>query len=274
MRLTLHKLAQKSLKDERLREMATFPMALEGHDLRNVPAWLGMWSYVEQNFGSWTVPGGMGALADVLAARLQTRGVKVLLSTPALDLEVAAGRVRGVRTDAGVVDADHVVVAVDPRRLPALAPLVSRTMPVIPPVVCHVGLVGNVPDLPPEVVLHGDPMLVVRTGGVAPDGARAWTILGRGRLAEDVVHALHRGGIRVRDQVEVRVDRSPRELVEQWGGSPYGVLWQGRSTVTRRLGPTTPVAGVYVAGAHATPGAGLPSVGLSAALVAQSIGPA
>ena len=273
-RLTLHKLAQKTLKDERLREMATFPMALEGHDLRNVPAWLGMWSYVEQNFGAWTVPGGMGALAEVLTSRLRTRGVEVLLSTAALDLEVAGGRVHGVRTGQGVVEADHVVVAVDPRRLPALAPLVERTMPVIPPVVCHLGIVGHVPDLPHEVVLHGDPMLVVRTGGVAPDGAHAWTVLGRGRLAEDVVNVLQRGGIRVRDQVEVRVDRSPRELVEQWGGSPYGVLWQGRSTVTRRLGPTTPVPGVYLAGAHATPGAGLPSVGLSAALVAQSIGPA
>ena len=174
----------------------------------------------------------------------------------------------------GEVDADHVVVAIDPRRLPALAPYVERTMPAIPPVVCHLGVVGEVPDLPHEVVLHGDPMLVLRTGGTAPDGAHAWTLLGRGRLAEDIVTALHRGGIRVRDLVEVRVDRSPRELVESWGGSPYGVLWQGRSTVTRRLGPTTPIPGVYAAGAHATPGAGLPSVGLSAALVAQVIGPA
>lgn len=273
-RLTLHKLTQKALKDERLREMAGFPMALEGHDLRNVPAWMGMWTYVEQNFGAWTVPGGMGSLAEVLTARLRTRGVTVHLSTQVLDLELAGGRVAGVRTEAGEVDADHVVVAIDPRRLPALARLVERTMPAIPPVVCHLGLVGAVPDLPREVVLHGDPMLVLRTGGQAPEGAHAWTVLGRGKLAEDIVTALHRGGIRVRDQVEVRVDRSPRQLVEQWGGSPYGVLWQGRSTVTRRLGPTTPVPGVFMAGAHATPGAGLPSVGLSAALVAQCIGPA
>jgi UDP-galactopyranose mutase len=273
-RLTLHKLTQKAFKDERLRQMAGFPTALEGHDPRNVPAWMGMWTYVEQNFGVWTVPGGMGSLAETLTSRLATRGVEVLLSTPVLDLELSSGRVAGVRTAHGHLDADHVVVAIDPRRLPALAPLVERTMPAIPPVVCHLGLVGQVPDLPHEVVLHGDPMLVLRTGGQAPDGAHAWTVLGRGRLAEDIVTALHRAGIRVRDQAEVRVDRSPRELVEAWGGSPYGVLWQGRNTVTRRLGPTTPVPGVLMAGAHATPGAGLPAVGLSAALVAQSVGPA
>ncbi len=273
-RLTLQKLTQKTLKDDRLRQIACYPMALEGHDLRNVPAWMGMWTYVEQNFGAWTIPGGMGSLAEALAARLQTRGVTVLLSTTALDLELSGGRVAGVRTEMGVIEADHVVCAIDPRRLPALAQLVVRTMPVIPPVTCHIGLVGEVPDLPSEVVIHGDPMVVLRTGGQAPAGAHAWTLLGRGRLAEDIVTVMHRGGIRVRDQVEVRVDRSPRQLVEEWGGSPYGVLWQGRNTVTRRLGPTTPVPGVYAAGAHATPGAGLPSVGLSAALVAQAIGPA
>ncbi len=273
-RLTLHKVLQKSFKDERLRDVAAYPMTLEGHDLRNVPAWLGMWTYVEQRFGSWTVPGGMGSLADALASRLETRGVTVLLSTAALDLELSGGRAVGVRTASGVVDADHVVCAVDPRRLPALAPFVDRTMPAIPPVVCHVGVVGTVPDLPAEVVLHGDPLLVLRTGGTAPSGAHAWTILGRGRLAEDIVTALQRKGIRVRDQVEVRVDRSPLELVQAWGGSPYGVLWQGRNTVARRLGPRTPIDNVVMAGAHATPGAGLPSVGLSSALVAQVIGPA
>ena len=71
-----------------------------------------------------------------------------------------------------------------------------------------------------------------------------------------------------------RIDRSPRDLVEAWGGSPLGVLWQGRATVRHRLGPDTPVPGVFAAGAHATPGAGLPFVGLSAALVAQAVGPA
>jgi UDP-galactopyranose mutase len=235
---------------------------------------MGMWTYVERNLGTWTVPGGMGSLADALAARLQTRGVTVLLSTAALDLEISGERVAGVRTEQGTVGADHVVVAIDPRRLPALAPLVGQTMPAIPPVIAHVGIVGDVPELPHEVVLHGDPTLVLRTGGAAPPGAHAWTILGRGRLSEDIVTAVQRAGIRIRDLVEVRVDRSPRDLVEQWGGSPYGVLWQGRKTVTRRLGPTTPVTGVLMAGAHATPGAGLPSVGLSASLVAQVIGPA
>jgi phytoene dehydrogenase-like protein len=273
-REVLHRRLRRTLRDERLRLVAGHPFVADGHDLRNVPAWLGVTAYVEQRFGAWTVAGGMAAVGEALARRLATRRVTVLTSTTVRDLVLRGGRVVAVATDAGEVEADVVVCAIDPRRLPTLAPLVERTMPAIPPVVTHLGLRGDVPSLPHEVVLHGDPMLVVRTGGRAPEGGHAWTVLGRGRLAEDLLVALARQRIDVRDHVVTRIDRSPRDLVDAWGGSPLGVLWQGRSTVRRRLGQDTPVPGVYAAGAHATPGAGLPFVGLSAALVAQAIGPA
>jgi UDP-galactopyranose mutase len=178
-----------------------------------------------------------------------------------------------VETDKGTVDADIVVCAVDPRALPCLAPHVERTMPAIPPVVCHLGIVGDVPDLPHEVVLHGNPTLVIRTNGTAPAGAAAWTVLGRGRLAEDVLTAMARAGIDVREQVEVRVDRSPLDQVEELAGSSYGVLWQGRATIDRKLA-ATPFEGVYAAGVHAAAGAGLPFGGLAAAVVAERIGSA
>jgi len=275
-RLTLDKLVQRDLrKDVRLQQIATFAATMDGLTLRDAPAWLGMWSYLEQNFGVWTAPGGMHTLAEALTDRLGTRGVTVHTGIEAADLELEGNRVRAVRTTTGdLIEADHVVVAIDPRRLPALARYVDATMPAIPPVVCHIGLVGDVPDLPHEVVIHGDPLLVLRTGGKAPAGAHAWTILGRGKIAEDIVTALHRTGIRIRDLVEVRVDLSPRQLVEQWHGSPYGVLWQGRRTFSRMLGPRTPYDGAYVVGAHTPLGPGLPSVGLSSALVAQLIGAA
>ncbi len=272
-RSTLHRAATKAFKDERLRALATIGAVMDGHDPRNVPAWMGMWSYVEQNFGVWTVPGGMGFLAEAMTKRLVERKVHVLLGTTALDLRTDGERVVGVRTDQGNVDADIVVVAVDPRRLPALAPHVARTMPAIPPVVCHLGLEGDVPDLPDELVLHGNPTLVVRTNGTAPGVGAAWTILGRGRLSEDIVVALARHKIDVRPQVRVRVDRSPRDQVEELSGSAYGLLWQGRATIDHKLG-ATPQSGVHAVGAHVAAGAGLPFVGLSAAVVAERIGPA
>lgn len=274
-RETLHRRLRRTFRDERLRLIAGHPFAAAGHDLRNVPAWAGLTAYLEQRFDAWTVPGGMHVLGTALARRLATRRVTVLLDTEVRDLLVESGRVRGVRTALGLLEADVVVCGIDPRRLPAIAGLVQRTMPAIPPVTCHLGLLDEgLPDLAHEVVLHGDPTLVVRTGGTAPEGRAAWTVQGRGRLAEDVVLALARAGVDVREQLLTRVDLSPRDLVEQWHGSPLGVLWQGRGTVRRRLGPRTPVEGLYAVGAHATPGSGLPYVGLSAALVAQCVGPA
>ena len=273
-REVLHKRLRRTFRDDRLRMVAGHPFVAEGHDLRNVPAWAGVTAYVEQRFGAWTITGGMAALATALGNRLVTRRVTVETGTAATDLVLREGRVVAVRTASGDVDADVVVCAIDPRRLPALAGHVRRTMPAIPPVVSYLGLEGDVPDLRHEVVLHGDPMLVVRPGGTAPDGCSAWTVHGRGRLAEDLLSALARHRVDVRAHVVTRLDCSPRDLVERWGGSPMGVLWQGRATVRQRLGPTTPVRGVYAAGAHATPGGGLPFVGLSAALVAQAVGPA
>ena len=273
-RQSLRRSLRRAFRDERLRLVAGHPFVAEGHDLRDVPGWLGVTAYVEQRFGAWTLVGGMATLATALERRLATRRVEVHTGTEVRDLVVRGGRVVAVATPAGEVDADVVVCTVDPRRLPALATYVERTMPAIPPFVSHVGLEGPVPELPPELVLHGDPLLVVRPGGRAPEGHAAWTVHARGKLLEDVLVALARHGVDVRSQVVARVERSPRELVEHWGGSPLGVLWQGRATVRRRLGPATPVAGVYAAGAHATPGSGLPFVGLSAALVAEAVGPA
>ena len=272
-RETLHRRLRKRLGDERLRLVAAHPFVVDGHDLRDVPAWAGLTAYLEQRFGAWAFTGGTEAMLAALVRRLGTRRVEVVRAR-VVDVVVRGGRVAGVRTSTGDLDADVVVCAIDPRRLPALADSVRGTTPAIPAATTYLGLEGEVRDLPHELVVHGDQTLVVRTLGRAPDGHHAWTLLTRGRPSGDPVAALARHGVDVRDQVVSRVDLSPRELVDLWGGSPLGVRWHGRGTVRERLGPRTPIEGVYAAGAHATPGAGLPFTGLSAALVAQVVGPA
>jgi UDP-galactopyranose mutase len=140
--------------------------------------------------------------------------------------------------------------------------------------VTHLGLAATVPDLAREVVVHDEGVVTVRTDGTAPEGKAAWTLLIRGRVDADVLGLLARRGIDVRDAVETRIDRSPRELVEHYSGSPLGVLWQGRKTLRDRLSTATPLPQVYAAGAHTGGGGWVPFVGLTAALVAQEIGPA
>lgn len=291
-RTSLHRHVRSTLGDRRLRQVAVHAAVVEGHDPRQVPAWVGVTAYLEQRFGVWTVAaedGGMAALADVLAARMATRRVDVRLRTRATDVVVRDGRAVAVAVvdadgTAAEVRADVVVCAVDPRRLPVLAGHVARTVPSLPAPAAYVGVRCDADDTTglagpeepaPETVVHGkEVVFTVTAGGRAPEGHRSLVVRARGRVHEDVVDALSREDVDLRRRVVRRVDLSPREQVERWGGSPWGVLWQGRGTVTARLGPTTPVPGVLAVGAHATPGAGLPFVALSAGLVAQAVGPA
>ncbi|UDY22502.1 phytoene desaturase family protein [Nocardioides sp. Kera G14] len=261
-------------RDKRLREVAALPFEVAGHNVRDVPAWAGLTAYLEQRFGAWRPVGGMAALREVLIDRLETRRVSVV-SAMATDVVVEGGRAVGVRTTEGDVDADVVVVAIDPRSLPALEPLTTSTMPVMPPTIVHLGLVGDLPEITTDVVLHGEPLVVVRPGGRAPDGATAWTLLVRGQILEDIDLVLWRHGIKIKpEQIVAEHRRSPAQLVGQWHGSPSGVVWGGRTTTFQRVGPRTPIPNVYAAGAASVSGDGLPFVGLSAALVAAAIGAA
>ena len=149
-RESLQRRLRRSLRDPRARLVAAYPFQADGHDLRDVPAWAGLTAYLEQRFGAWAAAGGTGVLLEALVRRLDTRGVDVV-PAGAVDVVVRGGRAVAVSTTRGELDADVVVCAVDPRRLPTLAPLVSRTTPAIPPVVSHVGLEGEVRDLPQEL---------------------------------------------------------------------------------------------------------------------------
>lgn len=260
----------RELPDARLRDVALQPAIAGGHDPRRVPAWCGLTAYLEQRFGAWTVPGGLARVSEVLGARLRTRGVTVLTGTRVTDLVVRGDRVHGVRTHAvAEIAADAVVCAVDPRTLPALAGTVRPAPSAAPPWVTHLAVADPPADLAAEIVLPDG--VVLHTTGRAPAGHGAWTLHQRGNRPTDPAALLARHGIDA--EILRRVDRSPTDQVARWGQSPLGLRWRGRRTIADRLGPLTPLPGLYAAGAFAAPGAGVPFVGLSAALVAQALHP-
>lgn len=269
-RRTLAARLRTAFADQRLRDVAAYPLLAGGQDPRRVPEWLGVASYLEQRFGAWGITGGMGTLANAMTRRLATRRVAVHTATRVHDITVRGGRAVGVATSSGEYDAEVVVCGIDPRLVPALAPYVRRTSVVAPPRVVHLGLAGEEGPEPAEIVLHGSPTLIVRTGVEAPPGRRAVTVLAPAGSPIDVGGALAARGLEVRDRIVTRLEGD--EMSAGPTSSPMGVAWRGRATVRRRLGPATPVPGAYLVGAHATPGAGLHFVGLSAAMVAEAVG--
>ena len=267
--------------------MVAVSFELAGSAVRDVPAFGAVEPYVERTFGLWAPAGGMACLSDVLATRLEERGVEVRLTTEAARLawdERLAGVV-GVETRDGIMlDADAVVCAIDARRvladlLPAQAAprarrVFEKATPAIPPAIVHLGLSGEVPALPPEVVLHGEPVVTVHTGGHAPTGHHAWTVQVRGSSTEDVVTTLARRGVDVRGQVVARVERSTADVAGENAGSPYGLAWDGYRNYARRAALIAPVPGLHLVGASVHPGPGVAYAAWGAAHAAARVGPA
>ncbi len=273
-RRSLQSRLRRDLSDPRLRALAAQPARALGGDPRSAPGWWAVWPYVEQRFGGWLPEGGMPALATALADRLAVRRVEVHLATPALDVILRGGRPVGVRTAAGDLDADVVVCAVEPCGIPALAGYDYGGAGRGPGWTTRLGLVAADEDDVPERVHHGADDLTVQVGGpasgAAPAGSVAWTV--RSTRPGDPLTRLAAAVVDVRDRVLVRHDPVPTEPVGS--GRTVGAGRRSRRRELGAWGPRTPVPGLYAAGAHAAPGPGLPSVGLSAALVAQVIGPA
>ena len=237
-RETLHKRLRRSLRDPRARLVAAYPFEADGHAPPR-RACLGRAHVVPRaalrrvgrGRRDRRTPGGAGTPARHPRCR---RRAGIARSTSSY-ATVERQRSRRAAASSTPTSSSVPSTRVGSRRWRRTS---RARRPAIPPVLCHVGLEGEVRDLPHELVVHGEPLLDGPHG--RPRLPRAdmpgrWPAAGgspRTSLA-----ALARHGLDVRAQVVTRLDRSPRELVEQWGGTPLGVQWQGRGTVRRRLGP-------------------------------------
>ena len=152
------------------------------------------------DFGAWTVPGGLAAVGVALAQRLTTRGVDVQPGSRPRDVVVRGGRAVAVATDAAGRRRRRGRVRHRPTPPPGAggarpahdAGAPARGLPPRPRRRRSLaGPRGGAPRRPDAGRAHR---------GLAPRRAgAAWTVHGRGRLAEDVVVALARAGIDVRD---------------------------------------------------------------------------
>lgn len=260
--------ARRGFKDHRLRAVLLDDVRAQGQSTRATPAFAMVKHYVERGFGRWRVDGGMPALLAALERRLEERRVDVRLAVRAHDVALGAGRVHAVETDVGRIDADVVVWAA-PVPPPATPPYDG--LPLIPQAVTHLGLTLDAPDLPPDTVLHDNPVVSIHTGGSSPLGYRTWTVEHSGAGGEDVLRTLSRRGLNVADFVVARLDRSPTDLLIE-SGPAYGWQWQGWRSGLDRPGIVAAADGLFMVGASAHPGPSLELVGLGAAAAATAIG--
>lgn len=248
------------LPDERLAKMVLNPLRLAGQDRVVTPGFTAVSHYIERNFGRWRFSGGLPALADALEARLAERKVTIALSELAHELVRNGDQVTGVVTDTRTIQADIVVWCAPNWPTPLPAP---RTMQIIPASRTFVTLSAPAPEMPEEILVHANPPIRLFSGGNG-----AWTI--EHRSGEDVLDALVRFGIDLREHVTSRTDFTPSDLVRL---GHWGWAWQGLSTAWELPG-VAPSGGLYFAGAHAHPGGTLEAIGMATAAIAEDVGPA
>ena len=86
-----------------------------------------------------------------------------------------------------------------------------------------------------------------------------------------------RRGFDVRDRLlwhEVRTPADLQAATRAPGGSIYGTSSNGARAAFLRPANASPIPGLFLVGGSAHPGGGLPLVGMSAAIVAELVGPA
>ncbi|MEV4555920.1 NAD(P)/FAD-dependent oxidoreductase [Kitasatospora sp. NPDC049285] len=248
--------------------------------------------YMEQSFGVWSVDGGLRALAEAVFARCERRGVEFRFDTPVRGLELADGRVAGVRTDDGVLPADAVLSAVPGLGVePPAEPAPGRFTVLLaldgarPPGTAHrtvlhaadgaaearaVFAERTLPARPTVQVLRpDDPALVpgpdteAVTLTVTVPADLPLTDAAREAYADQLLAHLADGGLELRDRLRWRETRVT-------GSVPPPSLAGGRLAQANE----SAVPGLYRIGGHAHPGGGLARVGMSASITAGLLGPA
>lgn len=110
----LRDLGRRYLGDERLVTLLDRYATYTGSDPRRAPAVFATVPFMEQHYGAWHVAGGLGQLAEALAARCRYLGVELRFGADVEKVTLARGRVSGVRLrDGSELPADAVVANCD-----------------------------------------------------------------------------------------------------------------------------------------------------------------
>lgn len=111
--LSLDRELHRHFDDERMRLAFSFQSKYLGMSPFRCPSLFSILAFLEYDSGVWHPVGGCGAVPTSMASIARRMGVKVRLGEGVEEMLFEGRRVRGIRTSAGVYDADAVVVNAD-----------------------------------------------------------------------------------------------------------------------------------------------------------------
>ena len=278
---TLRSFNSQLLSDQRLIKIAEYFAKRLGSDPRNMPAAAATETFVEQNFGSLHVAGGLRKLADALYTRCVDLGVRFEFSSSVTPV-VSEGKVTGVYTQDGAdIRGDFVVISddtADPKQEAlVLLAVAGKTNGILHHNVwfgeksqgdlSSADIYACVPDdqhmSPPDAEAWGIRIPRENIGGLNLVGED------HSELIEAVVNELAKRGCDLRSRVLWSTTVMPTK-----SAGPYRSRDLGRLGQLRAPQNITPIEGLFTVGPSVHPGPSLSFVAIGANIVAEAIGSA
>jgi phytoene dehydrogenase-like protein len=278
---TLRSFNSQLLSDQRLIRIAEYFAKRIGSDPRNMPASAATETFVEQNFGSLHVSGGMRSLADALYARCVDLDVRFEFNSTVAPV-VSEGKVRGVRTrDGDEIRAEFVVVN-DDNAHPEHEVLVLLAVAGKTDGILHHNVwfgkksQGELSSADISACVPNDQYM-------SPPDAEAWclripygdettvNLVGEdhNELIDAVVNELAERGCDLRGRVLWSTTVTPSNTAGSHRSRDLGRFGQLRAPQN-----ITPIEGMFTVGPSVHPGPGLSFVAIGANIVAEAIGSA
>ncbi|MBS1580834.1 MAG: phytoene desaturase [Bacteroidetes bacterium] len=104
---------RRHFRSERIRRVMEFPALFLGASPQRTPALYSLMSHADIALGTWYPMGGMGRVVDAFARLAQEQGAVLRTNEAVHHIRVADGRVVGVDTANGPIDADIVLATAD-----------------------------------------------------------------------------------------------------------------------------------------------------------------
>lgn len=103
----------KHFRHSKIRELMEFPVLFLGALAEDTPALYSLMNYADIKGGTWFPEGGMYSIVKGMQNLAEEQGVKFAFNTHVEGIEIEKGKVAGVKTAGGIIDADVVVSGAD-----------------------------------------------------------------------------------------------------------------------------------------------------------------
>lgn len=110
---SLDRYTKRYFVNPRSRKILEYTMVFLGGSPKNTPALYSIMSHIDFNLGVWYPIGGLGKIVEVIKTNAEKNNAKFIFRCSAKKIRIIEGKVMGVETNKGFMNADTIIVNAD-----------------------------------------------------------------------------------------------------------------------------------------------------------------